>query len=428
MWRLPAVIAAARSRQVGFVVTNLAANLIFIVRSYVTMHALDYRDLGIVTVMQTLMLLVSTLQFGVLNGGYRLLCSADEEEGRAINNVAYSCFAIIAVASLLAGLLIDQVSATQVALWVTMVGILAGALTLIRSWVNNQMIAAGMLDLLNWVTIWSALLSLLPLLLLGRMPLTACILSVAVQPALFVLAVLFSRPMLRPQSWSLDGALLRRIFTAGFYIFLSGILLQLNAQIERWYVVRDLGLDALGHLYLAFLVINLFAIIPNALQSLFLPRIVQAWERKDSATVGSDMRRLALANIIYCAGSALVLAFVAPLIIRLILPRFADDLVYVYFILPGLILYTMGGAIGVMFNVLIRYRSYNVGFGAGTLLTVLAFAAAPLFAIRYTLEEVSLIKSAAYGVSGVIFLTGFWLLSREFRAFRFGTRDRVGAA
>ncbi|MES2495409.1 MAG: hypothetical protein V4618_04810 [Pseudomonadota bacterium] len=377
--------------------------------------------------MQTVMMLVGTLQFGVLNGGYRLLCSADAEEGKAINNVAYSCFAIIAVASLVAGLVVDGMFAANVALWITLIGISAGALTLIRSWVNNQMIAAGMLALLNRVTIWSALLSLLPLLLLDRMPLTACILSVAVQPALFVLVVLGAQPALRPGAWSLDHTLLRRIFTAGFYIFLSGMLLQLNAQIERWYVVRDLGLDALGHLYLAFLVINLFAIIPNAMQSLFLPRIVRAWDRRDGEAVSGDMRRLALGSIVYCVGAGLLLIFAAPPIISLILPRYADDLLYVYLILPGLILYTVGSAIGVIFNVLIRYRSYNIGFGAGTVLTVTAFAAAPLFAIRYSLEEVSVIKSAAYGLSGAIFLAGFWLLSREFEIFRFGARGKAEA-
>jgi len=425
---LSALSGLFRSEQFGFVATNLVANLIFVARSYVTMHALDYRELGIVTVMQTIMLLVGTLQFGVLNGGYRLLCSADGAEARAINNLAYSCFALIAVASLMAGLAIDGLSSAGVALWVIVTGIAAGALTLVRNWVNNQMIAAAMLGLLNRVTMWSAVLSLLPLLLIERAPLAACILSVAIQPAMFVLAVLLARPGLRPDGWSLDRALLARIMTAGFYIFLSGLLLQLNAQAERWYVARFLGLDALGHLYLALLVINLFSIIPNAVQSLFLPRVVQAWDRRDASAIATGMRQLVCGNLAYCGVAALAVAFLARPVIDLVLPRYGEDLVYVYLILPGLILYTMGGAVGVMFNVLIRYRSYNIGFGAGALFTIAAFAAGPLFAIRYSLGDVSMIKSCAYGLSGLIFLGGFWLLSREFGEFRFGWRNRAGQA
>lgn len=424
--RLAVSIAILRGEQVGFVATNLVANLIFAARSYITMHALDYRDLGIITVMQTIMLLVGALQFGVLNGGYRLLCSADEVERRAINNLAYSCFAMIAAASLVAGLAIDRLAGSGVALWVTLAGVGAGALTLVRTWVNNQMIAAAMLRLLNRVTMWSAVLSLLPLLLVGRAPLAACIASVAIQPAMVVLAVLIARPSLRPDGWSFDRALLARIMAAGFYMFLSGMLLQLNAQVERWYVVRFLGLDALGHLYLALLVVNLFGIVPTALQSLFLPRVVRAWDRREASAVAAGTRQLVFGTLVYCAAATIAVAFLARPVIDLILPRYGEDIVYLYLILPGLVLYTIGGAVGVMFNVLIRYRSYNVGFGAGTLLTITAFAVGPLFAIRYSLAEVSAIKSCAYGLSGLIFLGGFWLLSREFSEFRFGWRRGAG--
>jgi len=419
----------AKGDSFGFVATNLVANLIFIARSYVTMHALDYRDLGVVTVMQTIMLLVGALQFGVLNGGYRLLCSvAAEEEGRLINNAAYSCFAVIATFSLLVGLSIDRFGAPDVAIWVTLTGIGAGALTLVRNWINNQMIAGAMLRLLNRVTMWSAIMSLVPLLAIGRAPLAACILSVAIQPALFIGAVLVARPALRPDGWNLDSVLLRRIFSAGFFIFLSGMLLQLNAQVERWYVVRFLGLDALGHLYLAFLLVNLFSIVPNALQSLFMPRIVQAWDRRDAAAIGRAMRRLVLGNLAYCATGILAVALFARPIVELALPRYGGDLRYVFLVLPGLAIYTIGGAVGVIFNVLIRYRTYNVGFGAATLLTIVAFAAGPLFAIRYTLDGVSLIKASAYGLSGLIFIVGFWLLSREYGEFRLGWRGGTGRA
>jgi O-antigen/teichoic acid export membrane protein len=411
---------ALRSQQAAFLVTNVAANFIFIARSYVTMRELDYRELGIVTVMQAIMLLVGTLQFGVLNGGYRLLCSADDEDGKAINNVAYACFGIITLASLLIALLSDQFLAPGVAAWVTVAGVAGGALTLVRSWINNQMIAKQQLALLNQVTMWSAVLSLLPLLALDVHPLAMCILSIVIQPALFTLFVLVAGPQYRPQSLSLDKAILQRIFVAGFFIFLSGMSVQVNAQLERWYVARYLGLDALGHLYLALLVVNLFSIVPNALQSVQMPRIVQAWDQQNSAGVQRGMRQLLLLNLGYCLIAGIALAFLAEPLVRLFLPKYVPDLHYVYLIVPGLALYTICSAVAVIFNVLIRYRTYNIGFGVGTLITVAAFSLTPIWGVVLSLEDVTLTKSVAYGLTGLIFLWGFWIVSREHRPFRFG--------
>lgn len=410
---------ALRSQQAAFLVTNVAANFIFIVRSYVTMRALDYRELGIVTVMQAIMLLVGTLQFGVLNGGYRLLCSADEAQGKAINNVAYACFGIITLASLLIALLSDQFLAPGVAAWVTVAGVVGGALTLVRSWINNQMIAKQQLGLLNHVTMWSAVLSLVPLLALGVDPLAVCILSIVIQPALFILFVLVAGPHYRPQALSLDKAILRQIFIAGFFIFLSGMAIQVNAQIERWYVARYLGLDALGHLYIALLVVNLFSIVPNALQSVQMPRIVQAWDRESAPGVQRGMRHLLMLNLAYCLLAGVALALLAEPVVALVLPKYVGDLYYVYLIVPGLAIYTLTSSVAVMFNVLIRYTTYNIGFGMGTVLTIAAFSLTPLFGIVLTLEQVTLVKAAAYALTGLIFLGGYTYVSRQFPTFRF---------
>lgn len=412
-------INVLRSQQAAFLVTNVAANFIFIVRSYVTMRALDYRELGIVTVMQAIMLLVGTLQFGVLNGGYRLLCSADEEEGIAINNVAYACFGIITLGSLLIALLSDQFIAPGVAAWVTVAGVVGGSLTLVRSWINNQMIAGQQLASLNRVTLWSAVLSLLPLLALHVDSLAVCIASIVLQPALFILFVLVAGPRYRPQALSLDRVILRRIFVAGFLVFLSGMALQLNAQIERWYVARYIGLDALGHLYIALLVVNLFSIVPNALQSVQMPRIVQAWDRASEAGVKRGMRQLFLLNLAYCLIAAITMALLAEPVVALVLPKYVGDLHYANLIVPGLMIYTLSSSVAVMFNVLIRYAGYNIGFGMGTVLTIAAFSLTPLSGVVLSLEEVTLVKSVAYALTGLIFVAGFWLLSRRHRAFRF---------
>ena len=182
---------------------------------------------------------------------------------------------------------------------------------------------------------------------------------------------------------------------------------------------RYLGLDALGHLYIALLVVNLFSIVPNALQSVQMPRIVQAWDRESAPGVQRGMRHLLMLNLAYCLLAGVALALLAEPVVALVLPKYVGDLYYVYLIVPGLAIYTLTSSVAVMFNVLIRYATYNIGFGMGTVLTIAAFSLTPLFGIVLTLEQVTLVKAAAYALTGLIFLAGFWMLSREHRAFRF---------
>jgi hypothetical protein len=118
--------------------------------------------------------------------------------------------------------------------------------------------------------------------------------------------------------------------------------------------------------------------------------------------------------------AGIALAFLAEPLVRLFLPKYVPDLHYVYLIVPGLALYTICSAVAVIFNVLIRYTTYNIGFGVGTLITVAAFSLTPIWGVVLSLDDVTLTKSVAYGMTGLIFLWGFWIVSREHRLFRFG--------
>lgn len=78
------------NERTSFVLVNVVVNMAFLLRSYVSMRVLDYQDLGLAVLLQTIILLVSALQFGVINGGYRLLCSETGEAATQINNLVYT--------------------------------------------------------------------------------------------------------------------------------------------------------------------------------------------------------------------------------------------------------------------------------------------------------------------------------------------------
>ena len=140
-------------QRIAFVIVNILVNVLLLVRSYVTMQVLDYRALGLAALLQSILLLCGALQFGFLNGGYRLLCSARDEEAQRINNLVYTvigglCLAFLGVA-LLTGASIEATDLTMVA-WLGAVG---GGAILLRSWMMNQMVAKVTLARLNLINL-----------------------------------------------------------------------------------------------------------------------------------------------------------------------------------------------------------------------------------------------------------------------------------
>lgn len=151
-----------------FVVVNVLANLLFIVRSYLSMRVLDHEQLGVVALLQTLILLISTLQFGIVNGGYRLLCSEGEAESTRINDLVFTftgalglgCTAILLCA-------LPFLESGRIVLTGAL-GVAAGVATLLRNWLANHLIAKVKLKRFNSVTVWCAIISMVPLVLTYR--------------------------------------------------------------------------------------------------------------------------------------------------------------------------------------------------------------------------------------------------------------------
>jgi len=407
------------NERAAYVVVSVGVNLLFLVRSYVAMRVLDYSALGQLVLLQSVMLLVGTLQFGVINGGYRLLCDADDVNARRISNVVYSFVLVIALGCMVVGaVLVARSDSVAVGLMLAL-GIGAGLIGLLRSWITNMMTARAVLVQLNRASLVAAAVSMLALLAVPLAPLAACVASVLVQPVAFVLFTLLADRRWRPSGLALPPALLRQVLTSGFIVFLTGLLVQVNAQLERWYVVDHMGLEALGHLYLAILFVNLFHLVPSTLDALFLPRLVAANAAADAHRLRLELRRfLALLAGYSLVASAAVL-LLAPPLLSLLLPKYVPDLHYVNLVLPGLVLLTLTNAVAIVGYVLIRYRTYLMAYGAGTLLTAAVFGLGLASGLTLDLEQVSLLRSATYALIGLLLLAGFVIMSREHRQFRF---------
>ena len=213
-----------------FVVVNVGVNMLFLVRSYVTMRSLAYSDLGVVALLQTIILLVAALQMGVVNGAYRLVCSESEEAAHAVNNLVYTFVGALSAVLFAVGALAAITSDGRNHTIVVFLAIFAGVLTILKNWLTNFLIAKVMLLPLNLINLISALLSIAPLAFVKYSPLLICLGSLVLQPLVFVAYVLISQRALRPTRIEWSVALLRRIMSAGFVVFLTGMLLMANSS------------------------------------------------------------------------------------------------------------------------------------------------------------------------------------------------------
>lgn len=407
-----------------FVLVSLFVNLILVGRSYVTMQVLDYRELGLAALLQSVVLLIGVLQFGFLNGGYRLLCSAADAEARRINNLVFTfigALSIVALAAVAASMpFFDDGGGRLVAA----LGVLGGVATLGRTWMMNHMIARGALPRLNRINLASGLASVAVLVFVPVDPLIACLAAVVAHPVVFVAAAALLDRNLLPTRFEASPKLIRTVLNVGFMMFLMGIFLQLNMQMERWYVTAFLGLEALGHLYLAILFVTLFQMVPVSLDQIFLPAIVRAHAANDVPAARRGMHQFFLVEVAYCVGAALAVGLLARPVIELVLPEYTQDLRYLYLLMPGLIILALSGPFAIAFNVLIRYRFYFLAYGGGTAATALIFLWGATGGGLLNLDMVIIVRSAIYTLMAVVVVVGYLTLTRQEPGLRFNPLRR----
>ncbi|MEL6529897.1 MAG: hypothetical protein AAFQ27_08035, partial [Pseudomonadota bacterium] len=409
----------------AYVAIGLGVNLLMLVRGIVLMVALDYAALGLVALVQAAILVSGLMHFGLLNGGYRLLCSAGERTKQRIIDLAYTGFAII-------GIVIALVAAGAVAVTgsvyadIAILTAMGGIATLLRSWMLNEMVAASRFGLANLINAASMIVSLSVLTLLlpswSMSPNTdgasIAVLSIAIQPVLFAMLALVSGGVLRPKSLRVSKRLSAVVFKTGFILFLTGIAIQFNTLIERAYVTSELGLEPLGRLYLAFLFLTLFNLAPNLVQQVFLPNIVRHWKAREAEATSRELRTLLMITIGYCAAATLALWLLAPTLLELVLPKYVPDLHWVYLLTPGLIAFALSAPFALTYNVVIDYTWYVIAYGAGVVATLLAFGGAMVMGETFSLDGVILLRSGVYALMAALLVLGWWQLSRRHPEFR----------
>lgn len=186
-----------------FVIVNIFIAFLGFVRSFAFMNFFDFKELGIITLVNTAAMLIGFFQLGLINGGYRIIALGENESNIKTNNVVFSYFGVLSILLLILsiiGYILHLFSDWQILLIINFMGV--GML--ITNWLTNTLIGSGEYNKLNFANIVSAGTSLLFLLLAYFFGLYGALLSLLIQPILFILIVLYTSKKYVPNKFDID--------------------------------------------------------------------------------------------------------------------------------------------------------------------------------------------------------------------------------
>lgn len=387
-----------------YVLVAILVSGIGFVRSFLFMKWLDNTELGVISLIQTIILFLSLFQLGLINGGYRLFALDKADEQRNVNNVLFSYFGVVAVViSLFWAVLWFSDTTIIINNYLMLAGLITGLFTLISNWLTNTLIGKRLIREINIVNLISAGTSMLALSLVWIWGITGAVISLIVQPLLFISITLIKQPTLRPTAFNFDLKLIRYILSFGFIPFLSGIFVMINLQIERWSIAEILNVEALGEFYLVFLFATLFVLIPTSLLSLFFPKAIYAYENYNMVQFNTILKKHLLIILIYLTGVVLATIFGMQYFVDLLLPQHAANTIYVYYFLPGLVALVLCDPFAIILNSCVKLKPLLYAGIVGIIFNISAIYTINSLDI-FTLTNMAIIKTAINCITLIIYI------------------------
>lgn len=389
---------------------NLSISGVGFAKSFMYLKYLNFYELGLITIIQTIMLFISMLQLGLLNGGYRIFSLGKKEDNRQTNNTIFTYIVLMLVVLIVGSLLVNILYPIDI--YIVLLGITTGVVALCANWLTNVLIALARLKELNRLNTITNLLTLATLPLIVYWGFYGAISTLIIQQLAFICLVLLLYKDTRPDKIEFNLSFIKWILTFGFIPFLTGILYYVNIQIERWSIKFWLGTDTLGRFYLAIVYTTLFNMVPSSLNNLFFPPTMQAFTNKDFPAVKKGLRNYNLLLWAYSIGTVIITALFIEYFVLLLFPKHIIGIKYVYAILPGLIAIALSGPIGLLFNASVILRPMLWAYMVGTLITIISIAVLVNLK-QFTLLNMAIVESAFGVFVGIFFFVAYQTLKKK---------------
>lgn len=338
-----------------FIAINVLVAFLGFVRSFAFMNFFNFKQLGIITLVSTGAMLIGFFQLGLINGGYRIIALREAESNIKTNNVIFSYFSVLSLFLLIISILGFILGFFTDWLILAIFNIM-GVCMLITNWLTNTLIGGSEFKRLNIANGVSAIASLLCLLLAYYFGIYGALLSLLIQPFLFIVIVFLTDNKEIPTNFDFDIAYIKYILGFGFVPFLSGIFFMVYMQIERWSINAFLGPEALGKMYLIFLTTTLWVLVPSSILNLFFPKAIKHYSEKDWLSFKKVIRLNSLITLGYCISVSIIIVVLLDPMVGLVFPKHQP---YVYLVivgLPGLIFRTLSDPISLYLNSVVKLK------------------------------------------------------------------------
>ena len=404
-YTVDSLIQKAKSPTSSYIIVNIIVSSVGFLRSFIFMRWLGLEELGLISLAQTVMQFISLFQIGLINGGYRLFSMNKVDDQRKVNNLLFTFFATLLAVFLLAWFVI-AISGHQVIMSndLLLVSIVCGILMLTNNWLNNTLIGKQKFSEINKINLYSIGFSVVCLLSVTVIGFWGAVLSIAIQPLVFVAFTLIRNKDLRPDAFCFDFRLVKYILSFGFIPFLAGIFTMVNLQIERWSIASVLGEEALGRFYLVFLYQSLFLLVPTSIQSIFFPQAVRSFDESNLTSFKSIIKKQSFAMATYDLLIMLITGLFFEAVVKLLFPLHADNTVFVYYFIPGLLAMSFVEVTGLVLMASVRLGPILIG-GITNLLVNIVLISVMIKFNEMTLTRMAMLKSLLYIIPLVIQLT-----------------------
>lgn len=397
-----------------YILLNSGLSVFSFIRSFVFMSNLDLKELGVVSLIQTIIMFISMLQIGLLNGGYRIVSLGSRTEIEKCNNVIFSYITLLFPLCMFCCYLIYQFQLIKsLSLVLLIISVVLGLFSLLSNWYNNVLVGEQKLNELNKANTFSYSLSFFLLPCSVYWGFWGAVIVLAIQPIGFIVWCYLRNQELRPSKlFYFKTNYIKHILSFGFIPFICGILSTIYLQVERWSINSVLSAEALGMYYLVFLYVSLFQLIPSSINAIFFPKCIKLYSTYEYDIFKRNIVYYYLLLIGYGVVISLVTYSLMKPFVSLLFPNHLGGIGYVYIVLPGLILRSLASPIGIILNSSLNLKSMLYVDTSELIFQVLGI----IFIVitnNFTLTNISLLRtfSCFWALIGYIFC--YCILRRE---------------
>lgn len=395
-----------------FLLVSILISGLGFLRSLILAKNIDTYQLGLISIIQSIILLSTFFQIGIVSGAYRLLI-VSEKLLPNLNKLIFTFSTILFVILVLFFYLYTKVFALEIEYYYIIYAILIGIASILCNWFNNVLIAGGRLKLLNSLNL---LTNTLPFLLYPFLTknFVCSILFIASQPLLFVIAFLYIEKI------KLAFFFNKRYFTymlyTGFVPFLLVILHFFYGIVEKWLIGFTLGYGNLGKYFLVNIFSTIFFMLPSALNGLLFPEIIRANRKNSLISFIVNFKNYYYFLIIYSVSTYLFLIFFAPYVTAIFLPRHLNSIDLIHKIFYGSVLYLCIQPIIMMYNARLKYLQLIISYSLAYFVAFVSYLIF-LYFNKLSLSSFAITNSLFFGSISVFIIINLFTEYRKENLF-----------